>query len=31
MNPLYCETVNYISNIEMHVNVFVVIPIYANI
>lgn len=31
INPLYCETVNYINNIELHVNVFVVISIYANI
>jgi hypothetical protein len=31
MNPLYCETVNYINNIEMHVTVLVVISIYANI
>ena len=31
MNPLYCETVNYINNTEMKVNVFVVISIYANI
>lgn len=31
MNPLYCETVKYINNIEMNANVFVVISIYANI
>lgn len=30
MNALYWETVNHINNTDMHVNVFVVISIYAN-